>query len=385
MISMKNIFQDEKTDILTLLKKIVNQDSGSFNKDGCDAVGNILIEEYKQLGFNIEILQEIQNGNHLYITHQQAIDPDILIIAHMDTVFPDGTAAARPFTITDDQIAKGPGVFDMKASQVQALYTLKSLIQENHPVYKKVAILLNSDEEIGSITSRHYIEKYAAKAKAVLIIEPARGKQLTTSRKGGGKYYLSIKGKSSHAGAAPEKGISAIGELGHKIIKLHELNHHDGVNVNVGVISGGTSPNTIAPNAECKIDIRFETQAQGEWLDHSVREILSYSDIEGTQIKLTGGITRPAWKADTASMKLFDLIRKEGTKLNLELEPIYSGGGSDGNFTGNLGIPTIDGLGPIGGNAHQDTEFLLLESLETKGMLLINTLKALNNIPSFKS
>lgn len=384
MILLKNIFQEESKAIQELIEKIVNQESGSFNKEGCDAVGNILKKEYEQLGFNVEVIPEEQNGNHLYITHAQAEEPDILIIAHMDTVFPIGTVAERPFTLSEDGIAKGPGVFDMKTSQVQALYALKSLIQENHPAYKKVALLLNSDEEVGSITSRRHIERYAEQMKAVLIIEPARGNELTTSRKGGGKYYLSIEGKASHAGAAPEKGISAIGELGHKIVKLHALNQEEGINVNVGVVSGGTSPNTIAPNAEAKIDIRFETIEQGAWVDQSVRDILSYSDVSGTKIELSGGITRPAWEADTASMKLFELIKKEGQKLNLDLEPIYSGGGSDGNFTGNIGIPTIDGLGPIGGNAHQDTEFLILDSLETKGLLLINTLKSLYETTTFK-
>ncbi|WP_208560292.1 M20 family metallopeptidase [Marinilactibacillus kalidii] len=379
---MDSIFTREKREILNLLEEMINQDSGSFYKEGCDAVGHLLKNQYAALGFDVVTLPEAQHGDHLYITHKEANEPDILIIAHMDTVFPVGTVANRPFTLTEDGIAKGPGIFDMKTSHVQALYAMKSLIEEQHPAYKKVALLLNADEEIGSITSRKYIEQYGKQSKAVLIIEPARGTELTTSRKGGGKFYLSIKGKSSHAGAAPEKGISAVGELGHKIVKLHALNDRPGINVNVGVITGGTSPNTIAPNAEAKIDIRFETQEQGIEVDRLVREILDYSDVPGTELTLTGGITRPAWQADAASMRLFELIRKEGEKLGMSLTPVYSGGGSDGNFTGNLGIPTIDGLGPIGGNAHQADEFLVYSTLETKGELLIQTLKALYSVPT---
>lgn len=377
---MENIFQKEEKAIIDLLEKIVNQESGSYYKEGCDAVGLILKEEYEKLGFIVDTLHEPQNGDHLYIRHAEADHPSVLIIAHMDTVFPVGTVAERQFTLSEDKIAKGPGIFDMKASQVQVLYTLKALLQENHEAYKKVAILLNTDEEIGSVTSRKYIEKYGEESKYVLIAEPTQGGKLTVARKGGGKYYLKITGKASHAGVAPEEGISAIGELGYKIIDLHKLNNEEGINVNVGVVNGGTSPNTIAPQAEAKIDLRFETPEQGKEADASIRKILGQSDVEGTKIELTGGITRPAWKQSSQSRALFDLVKEEGEKIGLDLEPFYSGGGSDGNFTGNLGIPTIDGLGPNGGNAHQSSEFLLFDTIETKGILLINVLKRLSSI-----
>lgn len=380
---MSSIFQEEKQAMKELLKKLVNQGSGSYDKAGCDVVGRIMKEEYEKLGFTVQVLSEPQNGNHLYITHKEAVDPDILIIAHMDTVFPKGTVAERPFALSEEGVATGPGVYDMKASQVQVLYVLKALIQEGHEAYKKVAIILNSDEEIGSITSRKHIEAYAQQAKAVLIAEPSGGDFLTVGRKGGGKYYLTITGKASHAGSAPEKGISAIGELGHKIVKLHKMNEWQGINVNVGVVSGGTSPNTIAPNAEAKIDIRFETPEQGKKVDEGVRGVLSYSDVPGTTIELTGGITRPAWQADDQSLALFRLIQKEGKALGMDLDKFYSGGGSDGNFTGNLGIPTVDALGPIGGNAHQPTEYMYFDTIETKGTLMINILKSLVDVDTF--
>jgi glutamate carboxypeptidase len=341
-------------------------------------------EEYEKLGFKVEVLTQPENGNHLYITHEDATNPDVFIIAHLDTVFPIGTVAERPFTLSEDGIAKGPGVHDMKASQVMVLYALKALIQEGHEAYKKVKILLNTDEEIGSITSRPYIEEHAKNAKAVLIAEPSGGEYLTVGRKGGGKYYLSITGKASHAGAAPEKGISAIGELGHKIVKLHELNAWEGVNVNVGVVNGGTSPNTIAPNADAKIDLRFETTEQGEKADAKIREILGYSDVEGTTLELSGGITRPAWQADDQSTALFHLVKEEAKAFGMNLNSFYSGGGSDGNFTGNMGIPTIDSLGPIGANAHQPTEFMYIDTIETRGMLFINVLKKLTHIDSIE-
>lgn len=383
MDKMSSIFTEEKQEMLTLLEKIVNQDSGSLYKEGCDKVGQIMKAEYEALGFNVEVLPEKEQGDHLYITHKDAEDPDVLLIAHMDTVFHTPTTHERPFTISENgKIATGPGVVDMKGAQVQLLYTLKALVQEDHPAYKKAAILLNSDEEIGSITSRKYIEKFAKESKAVLIIEGSDNKRLKLGRKGGGKYTLSITGQASHAGVAPENGISAILELGHKIVKLHELNEIEDVNVNVGVISGGTSPNTIAPNAEAEIDLRFVSTEQGEKMDATIRDILSESDVEGTTLELTGGITRPGWQVDDQSEALFEIVKKEGKALGLDLEWFYSGGGSDGNFTGDLGIPTIDGLGPGGGDAHQASEFLDLDSIEVKGELLLRTLKKLYEVDS---
>lgn len=374
---MVNIFQTEQTNILNLLETLVNIDSGSFHKKGVDTVGSILKEEYEKLGFRVMTISEENNGDQLYIQHMEAKDPEILIIAHMDTVFPVGTTKLRPFSVVGD-IAKGPGVFDMKGSQVMTLYALKSLIVENHEAYKNVAIILNSDEEIGSVASRSHIELFAERVKNVLIVEPSKGPTIVNSRKGGGKFYLTITGRSAHAGAEPEAGISAIEELAKKIVKLHDLTKKEGINVNVGVVKGGTSPNTIAPSAEAAIDVRFETEQQGYEVDRAIREICSYSEVPGTVLELAGKITRPAWSINLSSQPLTDLIIEEGEKLGINLVTQYSGGGSDGNFTGSLGIPTIDGLGPYGGDAHRESEFLVIPSIELKGTLMVNILKRLS-------
>lgn len=375
---MKDFFELEKTNVLKLLEKIVNIDSGSYLKEGTDKVGQILIEEFQQLGFVAEIEEQQTRGNNITLKHKDAVDPKILLIGHIDTVFPQGTVNERPFTIEGD-IARGPGVFDMKASHVQVLLVLKYLIEQQNDAYKNVLIILNTDEEIGSVHSRPLIEKTASMVEHVLIMEPTdESGRIITGRKGGGKFFLKVHGKSSHAGVAPEKGVSAIHELALKTIQLHELNKEEGIHVNVGLVSGGTSVNTIAPIADAAIDLRFETKEQGEFAKAKIREICGHTETPGIRLELTGDITRPAWQANNEKTKeLAILIQQEALNIGLEIETEYSGGGSDGNFTGNLDISTIDGLGPKGGFAHQEEEYVLISSIAERGALLFNILTRL--------
>jgi len=365
--------------MLELIETLVNIDSGTYVKHGVDKAGKVLLEEYKSIGFQAEIDEQEIVGNNLLIRHPEAVNPQIVIIAHMDTVFKEGTVAERPFR-KEGEYAYGPGVIDMKSSQVTTLFALKALIESGSNAHKNVEIILNTDEEIGSIYSRELIERIAKDKKYALILEPAQNGNLVSERKGGGKYLLKITGKSSHAGVAPENGISAIEELGNKIIKLHKLTNRDeGINVNVGIVKGGTSVNTIAPYAEAFIDVRINTAEQGDDIDKAIKEICSKSDVPGTTLELTGKITRPAWVLTEKSEKLIDIIVDEGKKLGLELSHEKSGGGSDGNLTGYMGIPSIDGLGPEGGNAHEESEFLYIPSLTVRTNLLANVIQRLSD------
>ncbi|WP_449445463.1 M20/M25/M40 family metallo-hydrolase, partial [Ureibacillus acetophenoni] len=260
---MQTFFEKENENIVSLLERIVNIDSGSYRKVGTDEVGKILTYEYQKLGFVADIHYVENRGNNIVLKHKESKEPKVLLIGHIDTVFPEGTVAKRPFTIEGDY-ARGPGVFDMKASHVMTLYSLKYLISQNNDAYKNVVIIINTDEEIGSVASRQLIEETAKTVNHVLIMEPAaEGGKIVTGRKGGGKFFLKIYGKSAHSWVTPEKGASAIQELALKITKLHELTKLEGIHVNVGLVSGGTSVNTIAPFAEAGIDLRFETQEQG--------------------------------------------------------------------------------------------------------------------------
>ncbi|WP_400163100.1 M20 family metallopeptidase [Brevibacillus sp. TJ4] len=376
---MHAFLQSREEEMLQLLEKLVNIDSGTYVKHGVDAVGSVLQKEYEALGYVVEVHEQPELGNNLTIRHKDAVNPQILAIAHMDTVFVEGTVSERPFT-RDEKRAYGPGVFDMKGSQVALLYALKALIEENEDACKNVVILLNSDEEIGSPQSRPLIEKVARETKYALIVEPSLSRETVVSeRKGGGKYFLKVSGIAAHAGGEPEKGRSAIEELAHKIIKLHRLtNLEAGVTLNVGIIQGGTSVNTISPHAYGALDVRVETPEQAEEIDRAIRDICAIPDVEGTTIELTGKMRRPPLILSEQSRELLAVVQEAGRELGVEITDTKSGGGSDGNLTAAVGVATIDGLGPIGGNAHSADEYLEIDSLVDRTLLLASIIKKLS-------
>lgn len=363
--------------MLSLLERLVNIDSGSTYKEGIDEVGGILKNLYEELGFSVEVVEESTSGNNMVITYGE--DPSILFVAHMDTVFRVGTAKERPFTI-DGDFAYGPGVIDMKGSQVALLYAMKALKDKNPKELESVQIVLNGDEETGSETSRPIIEKYAEGKKYALIMEPARKDgSLVTARRGVGRYSVYVKGKAVHSGIEPQNGISAIGELAHKIIKLHALTNHDeGVSVSVGIIEGGESVNTVAPTAAAHVDVRIRYAEQAEIIDAKIREICSTSDVPGTTITLEGGINRPPMVKNQQTIDLLEIIKKAGAELGIEITDVSTGGGSDASFTSAMGIPTIDGLGPIGGNTHSEQEYLEIPSLVERTNLLAKVIGRLS-------
>lgn len=365
--------------MFSLLERLVNTDSGSYNKEGIDELGSILAAEYKKAGFIVEVVEEQENGNHLLIKHEDAVEPEIIVVAHLDTVFREGTAAERPFTIKEDR-AYGPGVIDMKGSQVALLYALKALLAENRTGFANVQIVLNSDEEIGSMTSRSLIEEQATGKKYALIMEPARKDgSLVSARRGGGRYSLFVKGKAAHSGIEPQNGISAIEELAHKVLKLHALTDHEaGISVSVGLIEGGESVNTIAPSAVAHVDVRISQMEQAEVLDRQVRDICATADIPGTSIVLEGGINRPPMVKNEQTIELLDIIRKIGAEQGIQITDIATGGGSDASFTSAKGVATVDGLGPIGGDAHSEAEYLEIPSLLERTHLLAEVIGQLS-------
>ena len=296
----------------------------------------------------------------------------------MDTVFPKGTVVQRPFTIEGER-AYGPGVIDMKASQVTLLYAIKSLVDSNDPSYKNIQIVLNSDEEIGSPSSRSLIEKCAEDKGYALVMEPARKDgSLVSSRRGKGNYTLHVKGRAAHSGIEPEKGRSAIEELAHKVIQLHELTDHEkGISVNVGMIEGGSSVNTVSDNAIAHVDIRITELDQVQPLEDKIEEICASTDIPGTEIELEGEMNRPPMEKNEQTKSLLHTIQKVGHEIGLEIEDTATGGGSDASFTSAKGVATIDGLGPVGGNPHSENEYLEIPTLTERTYLLAKIIKRL--------
>jgi len=375
---VNSFLKEKEMNMLLLLERLVNIDSGSANKYGIDQVGSILQDAFTKLGFFVEPINEEVQGNHLVISHRESIEPEILIVAHMDTVFKEGTAKERPFKVLDGK-AYGPGVVDMKGSLVSLLYAVQALVGNDAEGVKNIVILLTSDEEIGSITSRKLIEAHTLNKKYALIMEPARENgALVTARRGAGEYVMSVKGVAAHAGIAPEAGRSAIEELARKITKLHALsNPLTGISVNVGLIEGGSSANTVASSAVAHIDLRISKMEQAAWLEQQVKEICAVPDVEGTTIELVGAIDRPPMVKNDKTIKLLEVIQEVGLSLNINISDVSTGGGSDASFTSAQGVATIDGLGPVGGKAHTEEEYLVVSSLLERTELLANIIQRL--------
>ena len=375
---MDLFLQQHVEDMLKLIEKLVNIDSGSYDKQGVDQIGEILMECYEEMGFHVKIIPQKEYGNHLVIEHRDSKKPSIVILAHMDTVFPRGTVKERPFKIVGNR-AYGPGVIDMKSSHATVLFAIKALMNEREEAYKHIKIVLNSEEEIGSPTSKFLIEKEAQNTNYALVMEPARKDgSLVSARRGKGNYTLIVEGKAAHSGIEPEKGRSAIEELAHKIIQLYELSDHEkGISVNVGLIEGGSSANTVSDHAEAQIDVRMKEMEQVELIEEKLEKICSTTEVAGTKILLEGEMNRPPMEKNKKTRALLRLIQAAGDEIGIEIEDTATGGGSDASFTSSLGIATIDGLGPIGGNAHSDKEYLEIPSLVERTHLLATIMKRL--------
>jgi len=381
MVEVESFIYEKKTEMLQLIEQIVNIDSGSYVKKGVDQVGSILKEKYEELGFIVEVKEESEFGNNLIIQHKNAKDPKIILVAHMDTVFPEGTVAKRPFYIEGTR-AYGPGVVDMKASQIELIYAIKALQSIGSNCIENIQIILNGDEEVGSITSRPLIEKHSIGKEYALIMEPARKDgSLVTARRGGGRYDIIVKGVAAHSGIEPEKGRSAIEELAYKIIQLHQLNDHEkGISVNVGLIEGGTSVNTVSANAVAHVDIRISEMEQASYLEEKIKEICSKTVVSGTEIHLEGSINRPPMVFNHKSEHLLHIIENVGGEIGIKVKNTATGGGGDASFTSATGVATIDGLGPVGGNAHSEEEYLEINTLPERTLLLAKTIERLSSV-----
>lgn len=318
------------------------------------------------------ILEQAKQGNHVKAEWGQG-DENILLLCHMDTVWDVGETKKRPFRVEDGK-AYGPGVYDMKAGIVQAIFAVKTLQDLGLAPGKRIVVLHNSDEEIGSPSSRPVIEEEARKAAAVLVLEPtALGGSLKTWRKGVGSFTVSIKGRAAHAGADYEKGVSAITEAAHQILRLHGFTDLDaGTTVNVGVINAGTRPNVIAEQATLQVDLRVKTM---DAANQVIPKILGLEPVHPEiTLEVKGELNRPPMERTEGNLRLFRLAQEIGREMGLELTESGTGGGSDGNFTSALGIPTLDGLGAVGDGAHALTEHVILSSLPERAAIVAGLL-----------
>ncbi len=302
----------------------------------------------------------------------------LLLIGHLDTVWPVGTAAARPFR-TDGELAFGPGVFDMKAGLVQGLFALSALRALGRSPRRPVVFLATPDEELGSRASRAVIEAEARRAAAALVLEPAAGPHgaLKTARKGVGWYRLVVTGRPAHAGLDPGKGVSALEELSRLILACHALSDPArGTTVNVGVASGGTRANVVAAEASAEVDVRVSSRQEADRVDAAIRALRPVHPEAGLAVE--GGLNRPPMERSAATARLFAQAQAAAAALGLgELAEAAVGGGSDGNFTAALGVPTLDGLGAVGDGAHALHEQVRLDRMPERAALLARLLEDL--------
>lgn len=366
--------------MLDLIRQMVVQETPSNDKSRLDAFAGYLAGRLRSAGASVEIVANAGPrgrpgggpGSHVRANfagpHTDLAAKPALILCHFDTVWAVGSLAARPFRIENGK-AYGPGIFDMKSSLVLAEYALRAIGDLKLALTRPVTILMTSDEEVGSRSSRSLIEEEALKAAYVLVMEsPLPGGVLKTTRKGIGGWDLTITGRAAHAGIEPEKGISAIQELAHQILKLHSLTDMaKGTTVNVGVVHGGTVSNVVAPHASAQIDVRAWTQEEANRVAAAIENL---QPGPGVTLQVSGGWNRPPLEA-RVTRALFERARAVGQRLGLDLQEGGTGGGSDGNITGSLGAPTLDGLGVQGAGAHADYEHIEIDKIGERAALLV--------------
>lgn len=301
----------------------------------------------------------------------------ILALGHSDTVWPMGTLRSMPFRQAEGRLW-GPGVLDMKAGIAFLLTAIEGLRELDLPVASKVVLQLNPDEEVGSEASRELTEKNAKVSKAVLVLEPGTGLtgKLKTARKGVGDFTVTVKGRASHAGVDFQAGASAVLELARQIDRIAEFTQLEkGITVNPGVIQGGTRSNVVAAEAQAEIDIRVLKLRDVPALERRFRGLKPID--KRCTIAVTGGLNRPPMERSAGIVKLFRLAQGLGREIGVELEESLTGGGSDGNFTAALGIPTLDGLGAVGEGAHAINESILVDRMADRTALLAKLLVAI--------
>lgn len=369
---------DAGTAVLERLRAYVELESPTGDVARATQMAELLARDLEQAGAVVERLSAPDWGEHLdaRIEGREADLPAVVLLGHLDTVHPVGTLAERPFRVVDGR-AEGPGSFDMKAGLAVIVEALRRLAAAGRRPRRPVRILVSCDEEVGSRTSRAWIEDASRNAAACLVLEPSLpGGRVKTARKGVSQYRLRARGRAAHAGVDPERGINAIVELAAQIPRILALADSDrGTTVNIGTIHGGTAGNVVAAEAEAEVDVRFASPAEGQRVDAAMHALGPAT--AGAGLEVEGGINRPPLVRTEGVVTLYETARAAAAKLGFELGEGATGGGSDGSFVAALGVPTLDGLGPAGGGAHAVDEHVVVDDLPRRVALLERLLETL--------
>jgi glutamate carboxypeptidase len=364
--------QSKQNDIIALLREMVECESPSDDAAAVDRFVDLIGDKVSGIA-KVKTFPGGTFGRHLQCEFDlpgRKKTGQVLALGHSDTVWPLGTLRTMPFRQADGRLW-GPGVLDMKAGLAFFLFAMRGLRDLEIPVRRKVVMQVNADEEVGSDTSRPLTEKEARRSAAVLVLEPGTGLagKLKTARKGVGGYEVKVRGKASHAGVDFEAGASAILELARQIEKIAGFtNLKRGTTVNPGVIAGGTRSNVIAAEARAEVDIRVARLKDAPGLEKKFRALRPFD--KRCSLEISGGLNRPPMERSAGVVELFRLARRLGTELGVVVEESMTGGGSDGNFTAALGVPTLDGLGGVGEGAHAANESILVDRVADRTALM---------------
>ena len=368
-------FNERRDAMVSTIRELVEIESPSDNKAAVDCLAEAVAEKFSRLGGEVRFHRAKECGSHLQVNFGGKSAKPVLLLGHYDTVYPLGTLATMPCRVVGNK-QTGPGVLDMKSGIALTLYALVALQdwhrEDGHGgLPRPVTVLLVSDEEVGSDSSRAITEALAKKAAAVLVLEPAYGFEgaVKTARKGVGEYLVKVTGKASHAGLDFQKGVNAILELARQIEKVSGFTDlKKGLTVNVGIVSGGSRTNVVPAEAAAQVDVRIARMKDAAGIDKKMRSLRPFN--RKCKIAISGGINRPPMERTAGVAALYAQASAIARDLGWKLGEAAVGGGSDGNFTAGLGIPTLDGLGGVGDGAHAAHEHILISELPRRAALI---------------
>jgi len=374
-------FDERRDEIVSTIRELVEIESPSDNKAAVDRVAEFVAHKFSRLGGEVRFHRAQDFGSHLQINFGGKSAKPVLLLGHYDTVYPLGTLATMPSRVVNNKLT-GPGVLDMKSGIALMLHALAGLQEwrskeQDGGLPRPVTVLLVSDEEVGSNSSRAITESLAKRASAVLVLEPSYGRQgaVKTARKGVGEYLVKVTGKASHAGLDFQKGVNAILELALQIEKISTFTDlKKGLTVNVGIVNGGSRTNVVPAEAAAQIDVRIARMKDAAGIDKKMRSLRPFN--RKCKIEITGGINRPPMERTSGVAALYAQAAAIARELGWKLEEAAVGGGSDGNFTAGLGIPTLDGLGGVGDGAHAAHEHILISELPRRAALIAGLIEA---------
>lgn len=374
MEKLVEYFRAQSDAMTALLQQLVMLESPTTHKAAVDRLGAFLAEQARGLGAEVSLVRQERVGDHV-VAHWGQGDGQVLFLCHMDTVWEVGTLATCPLRLAGGRLY-GPGAYDMKGGIAIALSALGGLRALDRWPALPITLLITTDEERGSRTSRELIETEARRSRLVLCMEPALSNgALKTQRKGTALFRVTAWGRAAHAGADHEKGINAIEELAHQVLALQRMtDYHNGTTVSVGRIEGGTRSNVVPDKAWAWVDLRVSTRAEGERMNRAIHNLQPV--LPGARLEISGGLNRLPMERNELMVQTFAWAQSVAARIGFRLREGATGGGSDANFTAALNIPTLDGLGAVGDGAHAVNEHVLLASLPERTALVAALLLA---------